>query len=245
MLLAIDVGNTNIVFAVFQNQNNFEVFRIETNRKITVEDFYEALKTVNFSMIENHIISSVVPEVNDVLREFCTTCLGQDARFVSHTDVPVAQNIKKPQEIGADRLVNAAAVTAYYQAPAIVLDFGTATTFDVIDANGAYAGGIIAPGVNLSLEVLERAASQLPKIELQKPQSVIGLDTVSAMQAGAYYGYLGLIERIILEIREETHVPPYVIATGGLASLFANDNPLVDCVDPDLTLKGLYSLGTQ
>ena len=147
-----------------------------------------------------------------------------------------------PGEVGADRLVNAVAVTEFYKTPAVVVDFGTATTFDVIDVKGRYAGGAIAPGINLSLEALHRAAAKLPKVNIQKPASVIGKNTVSAIQSGIFFGYLGLIEGIVGNISKELGAKPFVIATGGLAGLFEPHTKSIHKVDDELTLKGLLRI---
>ena len=142
-------------------------------------------------------------------------------------------------EVGADRLMNAAAVVAHYQYPAVVVDFGTSTNFDVVDESGAFCGGILAPGVNLSVTALHEATAKLPKLNIQKPDKVIGHDTVSAMQSGLYFGYVAMIEGLIKRITDEMGQKPYIIATGGLAQLFSQSLPLIDTVDNDLTLKGL------
>ncbi len=151
-------------------------------------------------------------------------------------------DIDNPAEVGADRLVNAIAVQAHYKTPAIVIDFGTATTFDVIDARGRYVGGVIAPGVNLSSQALYQAASKLPKVSVEKPERVIGKGTVSAMQSGIFWGYTAMIEGIVARISSEMNAKPFVIATGGLAGIFRESLPVIEVVDDDLTLKGLIRI---
>jgi type III pantothenate kinase len=148
----------------------------------------------------------------------------------------------QPTEVGADRLVNAVAADARYGGPLIVVDFGTATTFDIVDGDGAYCGGVIAPGVNLSMEALHMAAAKLPRVAIGKPDQVIGKTTIKGMQSGIYWGYVGLIEGIVARIVDEFGEPMKVIATGGLASLFTQSTETIDSADPDLTLRGLYAI---
>lgn len=233
MLLAIDIGNTNIVFALFESKAIVKSWRTVTGSgdyKISQDD---AAKVTDI------IISSVVPAEDDRLRRYCREKLSCDPLFVEAKHTGLTIDLEKPEEVGADRLVNAVAVLQEYSAPAIVIDFGTATTFDVITAKGHYAGGAIAPGVNLSLEALEHAAAKLPDIEIKKPKNVIGKNTVEAMQSGIYWGYVGLIEGLIEKIAAEMAAKPFVIATGGLAPLFAPAIPAIKKIDGELTLKGL------
>ncbi len=194
--------------------------------------------------IDDVIISSVVPETHIHVRQFCQNYLKNVPFFVTKDILDIQVNLERPDEIGADRLVNTIAVIEHYQSPAIVIDFGTATTFDVIGAGGIYKGGAIAPGINLSVSALAQAASKLPKISIKKPEKIIGTDTVSAMQSGIYWGYVGLIEgileRTITEMGESNKV--LVLATGGLAGTFKDDVRLINKVDNDLTLKGLYAI---
>lgn len=238
MLLAIDIGNTNTVFAVFDERDELvRDWRCETR----IEEYDRVLQEVD--QIDAVIVSSVVPDTNAPLSALCQQHLSASPVFVTKDNVGVAIDLEKPDEVGADRLVNALAVITEYQVPAIVIDFGTATTFDVIDAKGAYAGGVIAPGINLSLSALEQAAAKLPGISIEKPDQAIGKDTVSAMQSGIYYGYKGLIEGIVHNISEEMGgAAPFVIATGGLARLFADNMPLIKAVDQALTIKGLLKI---
>lgn len=170
--------------------------------------------------------------------------LHRRAALVGSDSLTLGLDIKtdKPEEVGADRLVNAVAVAACYQTPAIVVDFGTATTFDVIDGSGAYLGGAIAPGVNLSLEALHGAAAKLPKISIEKPDAAIGKETVSAMRSGIYWGYIGLVEGMIKRLSGEVGQDVFVIATGGLAALFAKGTKAIHATDENLTLKGLVHI---
>ncbi|GJL84869.1 MAG: type III pantothenate kinase [Micavibrio sp.] len=233
MLLAVDIGNTNTVLALFEGERLVRSWRMQTGAgsyDVTEEN------------ISDVIVSSVVPDEDKKLQEFCRENFSVEPIFVdaSHTGLEV--DLDRPEEIGADRLVNAVAVVCNYSAPAIVVDFGTATTFDVIDADGHYKGGVIAPGVNLSVSALERAAAKLPKVDIKKPLQVIGKNTEEAIQSGIYWGYVGLIEGLITKITEEIGVKPFVLATGGLAPLFAPAIELIEKVDEELTLRGLLRI---
>lgn len=245
MLLAIDAGNTNIVFALFEGGKVAHSWRISTSAARTADEYASwlyplfTMEKLAFANIKGAVISSVVPEANFNLERLCRDAFGCEPLFASHKTVDLRIKLTKPEEVGADRLVNAVAVLRDYKAPAIVIDFGTATTFDVINAKGEYCGGVIAPGVNLSAEALHRAAAKLPKINVVKPQNVIGADTIAAMQSGLYWGYAGLIEGLLARIVKESGEKPFVIATGGLASLFGGVIPAIEKVDDDLTLRGL------
>lgn len=246
MLLAIDAGNTNIVFAVYSlkngGQEQLEQCRIETTGNIP-----DTLNIIaqKYTDIKDVVVSSVVPNVNDAIEKSCTYLLKIDPVFVTYQNAGIDIGLDKPEEIGADRLVNAVAVLAHYQSPAVIVDFGTATTFDVIDVKGVYSGGAIAPGINLSLQALQQAAAKLPEIAIEKPEKVIGGDTKEAMQSGIYWGYIGLIEGTLQRIAKEMGGKPYVIGTGGLASLFATGTDVIDTLDLDLTLKGLVHIHGQ
>ncbi len=248
MLLAIDAGNTNIVFAVYDGETQRHVWRCQTNSGRTADEYSAWLRQLfaqdelGFGTITDTILCSVVPDANFHLVQLCRKTFGCDPYIVSHETVMLDIRLDKPSEIGADRLVNAVAVAQRYSMPAVVIDFGTATTFDVIDSRGAYLGGVIAPGVNLSMEALHMAAAKLPKVDIRKTQSVIGTDTVSAMQSGIYWGYVGMIEGTLARIAAELDGKPAVIATGGLADLFADTVPAIDTVDKDLTLRGLLHI---
>ena len=246
MLLAIDIGNTNTVFAVFDGDDMKRSWRLQTQEGRSSDEFAAFLHAhfvqADFviSDIKRVIISSVVPESDFAIRQFCEEFFSAAPVFVHKDMAGIAVDLERPEEVGADRLVNAVAVKACHQVPAIVIDFGTATTFDVITDDGVYAGGVIAPGIRLSISALHQAASKLPKVAVEKPERVIGKRTSAAMQSGVYWGYKGLIGEIVREITKEMGgEKPYVIGTGGLASLFAEDSDVIDCVDPALTLKGL------
>lgn len=248
MLLAIDAGNTNVVVAVYQGDELRCLWRCQTNSGRTSDEYAAWLfqlfskEGLDFAQITDAIVSSVVPDANFHLVQLCRDSFNCDPFMVSHETVPLSIKLSKPAEIGADRLVNAISVLHSYDVPAVVIDFGTATTFDVIDGEGNYMGGVIAPGVNLSMEALHRAAAKLPKIGIQQTDRVIGNDTVSAMQSGVYWGYVSMIEGMLARITEEMGVKPTVIATGGLASMFSETVPYIDHIDKDLTLRGLLHI---
>lgn len=248
MLLAIDIGNTNTVFALITHDGTvMHSWRIKTAHDKTSDEyaaFFYGLSSRdhNDKSVAHVIVSSVVPEANFHIRGFCKNYLELDAQFVAHDMPGVKIDIDRPEDVGADRLVNARAINEYYKRAAIVLDFGTATTFDVIDENGAYKGGVISPGINLSVSALAQAASKLPKVSIRKPPKVTGRSTTEAMQSGIYFGYVGLINGILEGLIKEMNDKPLVIATGGLASTFKDDVPLIEEIDNDLTLKGLYTI---
>jgi len=233
MILAIDIGNTNIVFALCDGDTITKKWRSPTREPFSLNDLQN---------IESIIVTSVVPDIDATLTKTCERDLRKTPLFITHENAGVKITLDSPSQVGADRLVNAAAVIAHYNAPAIVIDFGTATTFDVITTDNAYAGGIIAPGIRLSLETLTNRAAKLPEIEIKKPTNAIGKNTAEAMQSGIFYGYLGLIEGVIKNLSAEMNTTPTVIATGGLATLFFNETDTINYIDPDLTLKGLLSV---
>lgn len=250
MLLAIDVGNTNTGFAVCEGDSIRKSWRLRTDSARTVDEYAAfliqllTLEGLDLSSLKAVIVSSVVPEVNFHLQAFCKTYLNCTAMFVDKDSAGVPIDLDRPEDVGADRLVNALAVLTEYQAPAIVIDFGTATTFDVVGAGGVYKGGVIAPGINLSVSALHAAAAKLPKVSVVNPGRVIGRSTRGAIQSGIFYGYLGLIEGIVERIGREMggESKPFVLATGGLAPLFAADTAAIDAVDDDLTIKGLMTI---
>jgi type III pantothenate kinase len=249
MLLTIDCGNTNIVFALYKDANKPEpiVWRCQTNHKKTADEYASWLLpllsnvNVGFSDIKHVLAASVVPDVNFNLTRLCTKYIGQDVEFInpngSNVGVPV--NLPSPVKVGADQLVNAAAAISKYGAPCVVIDFGTATTFDIVSEQGEFIGGVIAPGVNLSVEALYNAAALLPKIKIEKPNKIIGQNTIEAMQTGLYWGYVSMIEGIANRVIDEMGVKPTFIATGGLSNLFHDAMPMIDHADANLTLEGL------
>lgn len=249
MLLAIDVGNTNTVFAVYRDRDHLGQWRISTNRERTADE-YTALLAQLMSVkglgpldIGAILISSVVPQAVTPLRWMCRDFLRCGAHVVGEDlGYPIPILLDNPHEVGADRVVNAVAATKRYEPPLIIIDFGTATTFDVVDEAGAYRGGVITAGLNLSLEALSRAAARLPRVAVAAPERVIGRSTVEAMQSGVYWGYIGLIEGLVARIQREFGRPMRVVATGGLAPLFAGGCEAIGHFDPDLTMAGLLEI---
>lgn len=250
MLLAIDSGNTNIVFAVFDGDTVKGEWRSSSTADRTADEYGVWLSlllgTADLSPadIDAAIIASVVPANVFTLKTLCRRYFKCEPLVVGEPDVTLGLEIRldHPEEVGADRLVNAVAAHARYKGPLIVIDFGTATTFDVVAENGDYLGGAIAPGINLSLEALHMAAAKLPRIAIGRPRSVIGTGTVSAMKSGTYWGYVGLIEGLCARISEDIGAAMTVVATGGLAPLFAEATGVIHHLDQDLTLRGLLEI---
>lgn len=242
MLLTIDIGNTNIVFALYEGDEQIEQARMETTGKIPESINDIAQKYPNIDAV---IVSSVVPKANEAIEKSCAYLLKVEPVFVTHENAGIEIDLDSPDEVGADRLVNAVAIQAHYKKPAVIIDFGTATTFDVIDGQGAYQGGVIAPGINLSMTALHMAAAQLPELSIESTEKVIGKNTKDAMQSGIYWGYIGLIEGTVKRISEEMNTTPFVLATGGLAPLFMKGTDVIDAMDQDLTMKGLVAIHDQ
>lgn len=251
MLLAVDVGNTNTVFALARGREMVRVWRCRTDPARTADEYMAWLYPLfreaglEFPEVDSAIVSSVVPDANFSLQRLCRDTFRVEAVFVGKDAVDIRINLRRPEEVGADRLVNAHAAVRDYGAPAIVIDFGTATTFDYVNGKGEYCGGVIAPGINLSVTALHQAAARLPRISLRKPDKVIGDDTVSAMQSGVYWGYVSMVEGMIARMVAECGETPHVVATGGLASLLSASIPAVNNVDKDLTLRGLIYIHEQ
>lgn len=246
MLLAIDCGNTNTVFSIWDGRNFVATWRIATDHKRTADEYFVWLSSLMMltkteARISEAIISSTVPRVVFNLRVLCDRYFNCRPLVVGKADcvLPVAPRVDQGTTVGPDRLVNTVGSFDRHGGDLIVVDFGTATTFDVVDSDGAYVGGVIAPGVNLSLEALHMAAAALPHVDITKPAKAIGTNTVACMQSGVYWGYIGLIEGIVREVRRERVAPMKVIATGGLASLFAQGTELFHSVEDDLTMHGL------
>ncbi|WP_027725246.1 type III pantothenate kinase [Tuberibacillus calidus] len=246
MIFVCDVGNTNIVWGVFDGEALKYHWRVATNRERTEDEMAMLVKSLltqadlDFTDFEGIIISSVVPSIMVTLERMCVKYFHLKPLIVG-PGVKTGLNLKvdNAKEIGADRIVNAVAGIHFYQAPLIIVDFGTATTFCYIDEKGSYLGGAIAPGLTISTEALFEQASKLPRIEISRPEHVVGRNTVSAMQSGIVFGYVGLVEGIVKRMHKERG-PATVIATGDLASLIAKETTAFDHVDPFLTLKGLY-----
>jgi type III pantothenate kinase len=246
MLLAIDCGNTNTVFSIWDGRQFIATWRIASDHKRTADEYFVWLSSLMMltkteAHITEAIISSTVPRVVFNLRVLCDRYFNCRPLVVGKPDckLPVAPRVDQGTTVGPDRLVNTVAGHNRHGGDLIVVDFGTATTFDVVDHDGAYVGGVIAPGVNLSLEALHMAAAALPHIDVAKPARAIGTNTVACMQSGVYWGYIGLIEGIVREVRRERPRPSKVIATGGLASLFAQGTELFHAIEDDLTMHGL------
>lgn len=246
MLLAIDCGNTNTVFSIWDGQKFIATWRTSTEWQRTADQYYVWLSTLmNFQKIEaditDVIISSTVPRVVFNLRVFSDRYYGVRPMVVGKPEclLPTPPRVDEGTQVGPDRLVNAAGAFDRHGGDLIVVDFGTATTFDVVASDGAYVGGVIAPGVNLSLEALHNAAAALPHVDISKPQQVIGTNTVACMQSGVFWGYIGLVREICARIKAERGVPMRVISTGGLAPLFQQSEALFDAFEDDLTIHGL------
>ena len=247
MLLAIDSGNTNVVFAIYDGDNLRGSWRSATDARRTADEYavwltqLMALDGLTPDHIDHAIIANVVPEASPSLGDLCRRYFDVGALMVGDPAVRLGLEVRidRPEQVGDDRLVNAVAAHERYAGPLIVVDFGTATTFDVIDANGDYRGGAIAPGVTLSVEALYAAAAKLPRISIERHAKVIGKATVPAMQSGVYWGYVGLIEGLVARIKAEYGEAMTVIATGGLAPLFAEATEAIDHTDLDLTTRGL------
>jgi type III pantothenate kinase len=247
MLLVIDVGNTNIVMGVFKENRLIENWRIRTERNTTEDEFNVlasglfARGNLDFRSIEKTIISSVVPPMVTILDSFSRKYLGHAPHWInakSYPGMPILYS--NPNEVGADRIVNAVGAYHRYQTCLIVIDFGTATTFDVISAKGEYLGGAISPGIGIASEALFTRASKLPRVEIfRAPGEVIGKDTIGSLQSGIIYGYAGLVDGMVQRIRAELKTPAKVIATGGLAPLMQNVSTSIEAVEPNLTLDGL------
>ena len=247
MLLAIDAGNTNIVFAVYDGETVVAQWRTVTQVSRTADEYAVwlsqllALKGLSFADLSRAVIATVVPATLFDLRAMCRSYLDCEPLIVGDPSLAlgIKANVDRPHAVGADRLCNTVAAHQRYKGAVIVVDFGTATNFDIVAENGDFDGSIIAPGANLSIEALHQAAALLPRVAVHRAQTVIGRDTIPAMQSGVYWGYVGLIEGLIARIKAEYGRPMTVVATGGLAHLFRPDIPAIDHVDPDLTIRGL------
>ncbi len=249
MLLALDVGNTNTVIGVFEEMVLKAHWRLPTRRAGTSDEYGILIKALfdfaglDFRGVTAVILSTVVPPIEAPLEDMSRQYFGVEPVVVGpgiKTGMPILY--EAPREVGADRIVNAVAAFETYGGPCIVVDFGTATTFDAISARGEYLGGAICPGIGISSEALFQRAAKLPRVEIARPKTAIGKNTVASMQAGLFYGYLSLVEGLVARIRVELGGQPTVVATGGLAPLLLGETTLVDHVDPLLTLNGLRIL---
>ncbi len=249
MLLAIDCGNTNTMFSIWDGEKFIATWRTATEWQRTADQYYVWLSSLMaFQKIDVEItevvVSSTVPRVVFNLRVFSDRYFNCRPLVVGKNDcaLPVDVRVDAGTAVGPDRLVNTVAGYDLYGGNLIVVDFGTATTFDVVDEDGAYIGGVISPGVNLSLEALHNAAAALPHVDISKPQAVIGTNTVACMQSGVFWGYIGLVREICARIKAEHGKPMKVISTGGLAPLFQQTEKIFDHYEDDLTLHGLIKI---
>jgi type III pantothenate kinase len=256
MLLAVDVGNTNVVFALFEGRDIRSRWRVATDPRRTADEYavwllqLMRLQGLEPAVVTQILIATVVPRALHNLQVLAQKYFGRDAMVAGEPPVEwgFVADIDEPRSLGADRAVNAIAAHARYPGDLIVVDFGTATTFDVIDAAGTYKGGIITPGINLSLDALVNAAAKLPRIAVEAPtrtRGVIGRNTEDQMHIGVFWGYVAMMEGLIARIRAEIGRPAQVIATGGLAVLFGDHTAIFDSVDTDLTLDGLAILAER
>ncbi len=251
MLLAIEQGNTNTLFAVHDGAEWIAEWRSATESTRTADEYAVwlqqllTMRGLSVADLTGCIISSVVPQSIFNLRNLSRRDLHVEPMVIGeNVELGVAVRIEKPSEAGADRLVNAVGAHIAYPGDLIVIDSGTATTFDVVAADGGFEGGIIAPGINLSMQALHEAAAKLPRIAIQRPEGnrIVGRDTVSAMQSGVFWGYISLIEGLVHRVKAEWGKPMTVIATGGVASLFAGATDCIDKFDSDLTIRGMLEI---
>lgn len=249
MLLAVEQGNTNTLFAVHDGESWIAQWRAATDSSRTADEYAVWLSQLlhmaglQFGVLDACIISSVVPQSIFNLRNLARRYLHVEPLVIGeNAELGLEVRIDKPSEAGADRLVNALGAHIVYPGDLIVIDSGTATTFDVIAGDGGFEGGVIAPGINLSMEALHSAAAKLPRVAIQRPRKVVGTDTVGAMQSGVFWGYIALIEGLIARIKAEQGRPMTVVATGGVASLFHGATSAIDHFDSDLTIRGLLEI---
>ena len=249
MLLAVDVGNTNTVLGLYEDAALVHDFRIESSKQRTLDEHHVLLRAlldvaeVKRDEVEAAIIASVVPAVTETLQRAIGLAFGFDPLVVGpgiKTGMPILY--ENPREVGADRIVNAVAAFEIAERSVIVVDFGTATTFDVVSAKGEYLGGVIAPGIQISADALFDRAAKLPRVEVAKPPRIIGRNTVHSMQSGIVYGYVGLVDGMVQRIKTELETEPMVIATGGLARLVEPESATIERVEEYLTLEGLRLL---
>ncbi len=248
MLLVIDVGNTNIVMGVFDKNALKYSWRIRTEKNTTEDEFgllasgLFARSGITYQEIDKTVISCVVPPMLPILDNFGRKYLGRAPHWIDAKSYPEMRiRGHNPSEVGADRIVNAVGAYQHYKSSLIIIDFGTATTFDAISAQGEYLGGVISPGIGISAEALFTHASKLPRVDIFKaPATVVGQDTISCIQSGIIFGYAGLVDGIVQRMKAEMAPTPKVIATGGLAPLIRDVAATIEVVEPDLTLQGLY-----
>ena len=247
MILTLDIGNTNIKTALFEGMEMLHYWRVSTNRAMSSDEYGILLLNlfahagISPKQVEGIMISSVVPQINFTIEHMCRTYFGMEPHIIG-PGIKTGINIRyeNPRELGSDRIANAVAAYELYGGPCITIDFGTATSFGVINERGEFLGGAICPGLKLAAEALTERAAKLPRFELAKPDSVIGRNTISNMQAGIVYGYIGQINYLVERMKRELGAPhTKVVATGGLAVLVAGESNAIDVMDGLLTLKGL------
>lgn len=250
MLLAIDVGNTNSKFALFRGDDLVGEWRLQTSHNRTADEYALALtqlmelKDIHPADVRGAIIATVVPQALFNLRLLCQMYFNIEPLVVGEPNVELGMKVllERPQDAGADRIVAAVAGHKLYGGPLISIDFGSATTFDVVDGDGNFVGGVLSPGIQLSIEAFYLMTARLPRIKVERTEKVIGKATVPAMQSGIFWGYVGLIEKIVKMIKAEYGKPMKVIATGGLAPLFIAETDVIDTTAPDLVLRGLLEI---
>jgi len=249
MLLAIEQGNTNTVFAVHDGSSWIAQWRTATESARTADEYavwlsqFLQMQGLALKVLDACVISTVVPQSLFNLRNLSRRYLKTEPLVIGeNAELGIELRIDNPAEAGADRLVNCIGAHVKFGGPLIVVDSGTATNFDIVGEDGAFEGGVIAPGVNLSLEALHKAAARLPRVAIQKPRKVIGTDTVGNMQSGVYWGYISLIEGMVARIKAEYGRPMRVVGTGGVASLFQGATDCIDDFDPDITVRGLLEV---
>src|SRR5215217_6822951 len=246
MLLVIDAGNTNVTLGVFREQQLIAQWRLITDRDKSSDELEPEVRSlfersgIDRKEVEAIAVSSVVPQLDHTLKQLAKAFFELPPFFIDHTaDTGLKILYDPPSDVGADRIVDAVAAVATYGVPCIVVDFGTATTFNAINAAKEYLGGVVAPGIMISAEALFARAAKLPRVEIKRPEKVIGSGTIGAMQSGLYHGYASLVDGVLEQMFAEMRVKPRVIATGGLASLIATGSRLIEEVDETLTLEGL------
>ena len=246
MLATIDIGNTNIAFGVFEGTEVRARFRVATRQSATADEYALLLRGMmrmqglDLSQIDGVCLASVVPVLGEIFEHLVEQYLHVPMVVVGpgvRTGIQVSY--EPPRDVGADRIVNAVAAWQRYHTDLIIVDFGTATTFDAVTAKGEYLGGVIVPGVNVSLDALFLRTAKLPRVEVARPPAVIGRNTVHSIQSGAFFGYLSMVEGLVARMKAEMTAPVHVVATGGLATLVCEGSAAIDAVDPDLTLEGL------
>ena len=246
MIFTMDIGNTNIKTAMFDGERMAGYWRVSTNRTYTSDEygslFEQLINRTGLSMqdAEGIIISSVVPTINFTIEHMCRDYFGQQPMILGPgVKTGISVRYENPREVGSDRIANAVAAYEEYGAPVIYIDFGTATTFGVVDEGGVFLGGCICPGIKLASEALGSGTAKLPHFELARPESVIGRTTLANLQSGMYYGYVGLVVYLVRKMKQELGKSAVVVATGGMAQMIAEESRVIDHVDGTLTLKGL------